>query len=108
MSESSCTLYMWFFRYKEEAQRLYRERVACTKHHMPNLNRRGNRNQALFLWIVRVINISLGKGEENLPFIGVLDIFGEIVSRLPAQSNISGLLCTLVSRSSSGVISIVL
>lgn len=32
--------------------------------------------QALFLWIVRVINTSLGKGEESLPFIGVLDIFG--------------------------------
>ncbi len=33
--------------------------------------------QALFLWVVRVINTSLGKGEESLPFIGVLDIFGE-------------------------------
>lgn len=33
--------------------------------------------QALFLWLVRVINASLGKGEESLPFIGVLDIFGE-------------------------------
>ena len=33
--------------------------------------------QALFLWIVRLINTSLGKGEETLPFIGVLDIFGE-------------------------------
>ncbi|CAM9285240.1 unnamed protein product, partial [Hapterophycus canaliculatus] len=32
--------------------------------------------EALFLWIVRLINTSLGKGEESLPFIGVLDIFG--------------------------------
>ena len=32
--------------------------------------------QALFLWIVQAINKSLGKGEESLPFIGVLDIFG--------------------------------
>lgn len=32
--------------------------------------------QALFLWIVSVINTSLGKGEDSLPFIGVLDIFG--------------------------------
>lgn len=32
--------------------------------------------QALFLWIVRAINKSLGKGEESMPFIGVLDIFG--------------------------------
>eukprot|EP00904_Undaria_pinnatifida_P007215 jgi/Undpi1/3623/HiC_scaffold_16.g06993.m1 len=32
--------------------------------------------EALFLWIVRLINTSLGKGEETLPFIGVLDIFG--------------------------------
>lgn len=32
--------------------------------------------QAMFVWIVRVINQSLGKGEESLPFIGVLDIFG--------------------------------
>eukprot|EP00904_Undaria_pinnatifida_P007253 jgi/Undpi1/3658/HiC_scaffold_16.g07028.m1 len=32
--------------------------------------------EALFLWIVRVINESLGKGAESLPFIGVLDIFG--------------------------------
>lgn len=31
----------------------------------------------MFLWVVRVINTSLGKGEESLPFIGVLDIFGE-------------------------------
>ncbi|CAN0482291.1 unnamed protein product, partial [Scytosiphon promiscuus] len=35
--------------------------------------------QALFLWIVRVINTSLGKGAESLPFIGVLDIFGEFI-----------------------------
>lgn len=34
-------------------------------------------SQSLFLWIVKVINASLGKGEESLPFIGVLDIFGE-------------------------------
>lgn len=33
--------------------------------------------QALFLWMVRLINTSLGKGEDSLPFIGVLDIFGE-------------------------------
>ncbi len=33
--------------------------------------------QALFLWIVSVINTSLGKGVDSLPFIGVLDIFGE-------------------------------
>ena len=32
--------------------------------------------QAMFLSIVRAINKSLGKGEESLPFIGVLDIFG--------------------------------
>eukprot|EP00903_Cladosiphon_okamuranus_P011080 g10459.t1 len=32
--------------------------------------------EALFLWIVRLINASLGKGEDDLPFIGVLDIFG--------------------------------
>ncbi|CBJ30507.1 conserved unknown protein [Ectocarpus siliculosus] len=32
--------------------------------------------EALFLWIVSVINTSLGKGEDSLPFIGVLDIFG--------------------------------
>ncbi|CAM9665996.1 unnamed protein product [Ascophyllum nodosum] len=32
--------------------------------------------EALFLWIVRLINTSLGKGQETLPFIGVLDIFG--------------------------------
>ncbi|CAM9208802.1 unnamed protein product [Ascophyllum nodosum] len=32
--------------------------------------------EALFLWMVRVINKSLGKGEDSLPFIGVLDIFG--------------------------------
>lgn len=33
-------------------------------------------HQALFLWVVSVINNSLGKGEDSLPFIGVLDIFG--------------------------------
>lgn len=33
--------------------------------------------KAVFLWIVKVINRSLGKGEDSLPFIGVLDIFGE-------------------------------
>ncbi|CAN0557832.1 unnamed protein product, partial [Ectocarpus sp. 12 AP-2014] len=32
--------------------------------------------EALFLWIVSVINNSLGKGDDRLPFIGVLDIFG--------------------------------
>ncbi|CAM9865163.1 unnamed protein product, partial [Sphacelaria rigidula] len=32
--------------------------------------------KAVFLWIVKVINTSLGKGEDSLPFIGVLDIFG--------------------------------
>ncbi|CAM9355556.1 unnamed protein product [Discosporangium mesarthrocarpum] len=32
--------------------------------------------QAMFLWVVQVINISLGKGADSLPFIGVLDIFG--------------------------------
>ncbi|CAM9488990.1 unnamed protein product, partial [Ectocarpus sp. 13 AM-2016] len=32
--------------------------------------------EALFLWIVSVINNSLGKGDDSLPFIGVLDIFG--------------------------------
>ncbi|CAM9166452.1 unnamed protein product [Ascophyllum nodosum] len=32
--------------------------------------------ESLFLWIVEVINTSLGKGEDSLPFIGVLDIFG--------------------------------
>eukprot|EP00903_Cladosiphon_okamuranus_P006316 g6191.t2 len=32
--------------------------------------------EALFQWIVCVINTSLGKGEDSLPFIGVLDIFG--------------------------------
>lgn len=35
--------------------------------------------QSLFLWIVAVINTSLGKGEDSLPFIGVLDIFGEVI-----------------------------
>lgn len=39
-------------------------------------------HQALFLWIVRVINISLGKVDESLPFIGVLDIFGECIMLL--------------------------
>ncbi|CAM9750268.1 unnamed protein product, partial [Ectocarpus sp. 8 AP-2014] len=32
--------------------------------------------EALFLWVVAVINTSLGKGPDSLPFIGVLDIFG--------------------------------
>ncbi|CAM9101018.1 unnamed protein product, partial [Hapterophycus canaliculatus] len=32
--------------------------------------------EALFLWIVSVVNTSLGKGADSLPFIGVLDIFG--------------------------------
>ncbi|CAM9708868.1 unnamed protein product, partial [Choristocarpus tenellus] len=32
--------------------------------------------QAMFRWVVMVINVSLGKGPESLPFIGVLDIFG--------------------------------
>ena len=32
----------------------------------------------MFLWIVSVINTSLGKGEDSLPFIGVLDIFGAL------------------------------
>ncbi|CAN0525567.1 unnamed protein product, partial [Scytosiphon promiscuus] len=32
--------------------------------------------QSLFLWIVAVINSSLGRDEDSLPFIGVLDIFG--------------------------------
>eukprot|EP00903_Cladosiphon_okamuranus_P011132 g10508.t1 len=32
--------------------------------------------EALFLWVVGVINTSLGKGPDSLPFIGVLDIFG--------------------------------
>ncbi|CAN0460777.1 unnamed protein product, partial [Hapterophycus canaliculatus] len=32
--------------------------------------------EALFLWVVAVINTSLGKGADSLPFIGVLDIFG--------------------------------
>lgn len=36
--------------------------------------------QAMFLWIVSVINISLGKGADSLPFIGVLDIFGALSS----------------------------
>ena len=35
-------------------------------------------SQAMFLWIVSVINTSLGKGEDSLPFIGVLDIFGAL------------------------------
>ena len=35
--------------------------------------------QALFLWVVGVINTSLGKGPDSLPFIGVLDIFGGLV-----------------------------
>lgn len=37
--------------------------------------------QALFLWIVSAINTSLGKGDESLPFIGVLDIFGGCMPR---------------------------
>ncbi|CAN0342915.1 unnamed protein product, partial [Ectocarpus sp. 12 AP-2014] len=32
--------------------------------------------EALFLWVVAVINTSLGKGPDSLPYIGVLDIFG--------------------------------
>lgn len=45
-------------------------------------------SQALFLWTVQLINTSLGKGEESLPFVGVLDIFGElkyhvVCTRLP-------------------------
>ena len=43
--------------------------------------------QALFLWVVSVINTSLGKGEDSLPFIGVLDIFGAI-SPLPGTSDL--------------------
>lgn len=35
-------------------------------------------DQALFLWIVSVINNSLEKGDDGLPFIGVLDIFGAL------------------------------
>lgn len=42
--------------------------------------------QALFLWIVRVINQSLGEGDESLPFIGVLDIFGECTRSFPLRS----------------------
>lgn len=43
--------------------------------------------QALFLWIVRLINTSLGKGDESLPFIGVLDIFGETFYSIIEPSN---------------------
>ncbi|CAN0009897.1 unnamed protein product, partial [Phaeothamnion confervicola] len=32
--------------------------------------------EALFLWVVRAINVSLGHGPDTLPYIGVLDIFG--------------------------------
>ncbi|CAM9169756.1 unnamed protein product [Laminaria digitata] len=32
--------------------------------------------ESLFQWIVAVINSSLGRDEDSLPFIGVLDIFG--------------------------------
>lgn len=38
--------------------------------------------EAMFLWVVRAINIALGgttkvASDEKLPFIGLLDIFGE-------------------------------
>lgn len=37
--------------------------------------------EAIFLWVVKAINVSLGglkvKGDDKLPFIGLLDIFGE-------------------------------
>lgn len=32
--------------------------------------------ECLFLWVVQMVNTSLGKGADSLPFIGVLDIFG--------------------------------
>ena len=53
--------------------------------------------QALFLWIVRLINTSLGKGEETLPFIGVLDIFGEraLSLRGPGGTRKIDTLCTV-------------
>lgn len=35
----------------------------------------------MFIWIVGAINKSLGKGENSLPFIGVLDIFGKRVGK---------------------------
>lgn len=40
--------------------------------------------EAMFLWVVRAINLSLGgakvAGDDKLPFIGLLDIFGAYVS----------------------------
>lgn len=36
--------------------------------------------EAIFMWVVKAINLSLGgtkvKGDDKLPFIGLLDIFG--------------------------------
>ncbi|CAN0192099.1 unnamed protein product, partial [Hapterophycus canaliculatus] len=36
--------------------------------------------EAVFLWVVKAINLSLGgtkvRGDDKLPFIGLLDIFG--------------------------------
>lgn len=47
-------------------------------------------NQALFLWIVRVINEALGMGAKSLPFIGVLDIFGERSPLTPVAAGAEG------------------
>jgi myosin heavy subunit len=32
--------------------------------------------ESVFLWVVRTVSDSLGRGADTLPFIGVLDIFG--------------------------------
>jgi myosin heavy subunit len=32
--------------------------------------------ECVFLWVVRTVSDSLGRGADALPFIGVLDIFG--------------------------------
>ena len=48
--------------------------------------------ESIFLWVVKAINVSLGgtkvRGDDKLPFIGLLDIFGE---SLPSYSS-----CTCV------------
>jgi len=46
--------------------------------------------QAMFLWIVSVINTSLGKGADSLPFIGVLDIFGALSLKLVHPIDVLG------------------
>eukprot|EP00904_Undaria_pinnatifida_P011109 jgi/Undpi1/7128/HiC_scaffold_22.g09602.m1 len=60
--------------------------------------------EALFLWVVRAINLSLGgakvAGDDKLPFIGLLDIFG--FENFGTKNNLEQLLINYANESLQG------